>query len=96
MNDKNYRETLVTKTVTATEREYINTVCDRCGDVIPAEGLYNTRDFCLRFSNGESYGNDGGNSTGWEIDDLCDACATDLKNILAKHRFVFSPIEVSW
>lgn len=91
---QNYRETMVTKTVT--EREYINTVCDRCGKVIPDEGQYDTREFWLRFTIGESYGNDGGNASGWEIDDLCDDCVTDLKTILTKHRFPLSPVELRW
>lgn len=72
----NYKETKVLKEVT--EKEYINTVCDKCGGVLPAYPNWE-----VNITKSLPYG--GGE--GLNIHDLCETCFVELVKLLKDSSF---------
>lgn len=61
--------------------EYDEFFCDWCNANIPEPVGYETRDFELEFSKGESYPEDSYRE-GWKVEDLCDKCIDKLREVI--------------
>ena len=88
-----YEETEETRTYT--KRTLIRTECDRCGAEIPEEDTWDTRELDLRFTTGTSYP-EGGHKLGWQVEDLCDDCLSELKTWLKDWGAKIIPYEIDW
>ena len=87
----------VTKTVTepVTRERIIAIKCDKCGADIMEPDSFDTRNFSLEFTRGKSYP-EGGHSTGWRVEDLCDDCAPDLRALLDQNGYTVSDLDIDW
>jgi hypothetical protein len=64
------------------------TSCDKCAADIPGqETSYDVRGFDLKFYKGRDFGIDGRDVEEWRVEDLCDSCVSDLKQLLAATGF---------
>lgn len=77
------------------KQKLVKIACDRCGEEIPKNGLYEDREFELEFKKGRGYP-DGGYMEGWEVCDLCDDCIAWLKDMLESNGVTVSPVEIDW
>lgn len=84
-----------TEIVTYKRKKVIAVKCDKCGDDIPKESRYSTRDFEIEFTRGSAYP-DGGHKIGWQVEDLCDNCVDYLKTVLEENGFPTSKVDIDW
>ena len=80
---------------TTTHDVFVSCTCDKCGKALPVDygnQSYNYREFTLEFETGEHYP-DGGNTIGWRINDLCDTCVAQLKEMLLSLGFTIEDYE---
>jgi len=78
------------------ERKYvIAEFCDWCGKRIATGDMYETREFRILFSVGDSFP-EGGYKKGWQVEDLCDDCVANLRTLLEDAGIKIKPIEVDW
>lgn len=67
--------------VTVRREKVVKTVCDGCHQEMPKLEPYETREFDLVFTKGDSYP-EGASGKGWRVVDLCDDCANNLRQVL--------------
>lgn len=91
---KIYQRWEETQVVERTKIERVS--CDWCGVDVEIERGYDTREFCLEFTKGSSYGNDGGQKTGWEVEDLCNSCVVKLRKLLEESGVHTNQISLDW
>ena len=85
---KRYQEVIVPAKPERREMRVCGTSCDKCGADIPGpETTHDVRGFDLRFYKGLDFGTDGRDVEEWRVEDLCDSCISDLKQVLVTHGF---------
>ena len=84
------------ETVTYERKTIIDVTCDWCGrEIEPACERFETREFTLEYTEGDSYPS-GGSKEGWQVEDLCDACVAKLRSLLIDQGITITSVEVDW
>lgn len=82
--------------IVQSKREVVTGIfCDWCGTRIGGLDRFETRDFTLQFTEGNSYP-DGGSKDGWEVEDLCNKCVAKLRTLLVANGISISGVEIDW
>lgn len=68
------------------QERVVATYCDKCGAEVPVLGPYETREFQFIAVKGWAYP-DGAGGDGWVLEDLCDLCAQQLRNLLENNGY---------
>ena len=88
---EHYKEHTVTKTVT--EKLYLHTTCDKCGEKI-IEDSYELFKPRIELEVGEQYPDSGDSLKKWV--DLCQTCASDLFKMLETTGYKINEKEIGW
>lgn len=83
------------KEVVHIQRTIKDILCDKCGKPVERIGIYDHRELHVCFRTGSSYP-EGGSGTQWEVEDLCDKCVGDLRQLLEANGFKVADSEWDW